>query len=938
MLAMSHAMSKYKSGKVSRGINTRRTQEEHYFYLLHHVVLERLLLPFRFSGLLHPQTETLPPLGAKRGSHHYSIHHLQDCAQTGLHKPSSKDAIKECIYTFPLYDGVGVVSFTCRIGEKVLTGLVKEYVKAKAIFDEAVAKGETAGLLEQAPESSDVFSTKLGNIPAGESVIVEVTLHCIAPRYGSGPLISTPAINVGGIRIVVDVNMPDGSFIKGVQSPSHPIAVSMGTVSTANDADPVMRFRSHRPIERHWSAEGYVGHPTIPNHRALMATLVPKFSLPPSHPEIVFIADRSGTMCDNIEMLVSAMKVFPKSMPVGTKFNICSFGSSCSFLWEKSQSYTKSTLDEANSHLITFAADFGGTQTQKAIKATVDRRWGDIPLEIILLTDGDIWQQSELFSYINEQVQKTKGMIRVFPLGIGDGVSHSLVEGLARAGNGFAQAIQLGERLENCVVRMLRGASTPHITDYTLEVKYEQQDDDFEVIDKVTEGFQVLLMDSEKSFAVSQPAQKPTISLFDTAANPGGRRSDDFGAITSQRSAAKASSSTSQDPCSLRILPHCLVLRAISSHGPLALEIPIEILPTRGQTIHQLAAKKAVQDREEGRGWIYKIKDQNEKLVREELPSCFDELVKKEAVRLGEKFQIAGKYCSFVAVGANDEDIAEKENTDYAKPHVPPRLPPRTGASFDDSERFDAVGSISLPPVTSKRSSRRPIVAKKKKISPGFSPVSPGFSPTSPGYSPNFPTADNSASAYSPAYTPTFEDTSDSSTSYSQFPPPSKTFEAFLQPQMQMHTQTPGVRRVPSFRSAGGPRGSSSTVSQAVHPDSRAQELGIVPSESAKVDWSSKSAAEKVLTLISLQDFEGSWVNRSEVEEIMCLQVLRTPTVGDQNVFVTLVVVSFLEQNMASEEGTWALVVEKARGWLESLGIMNLAEIDRGAAELIKRH
>lgn len=81
----------------------------------------------------------------------------------------------QCIYNFPLYDGVSVVGFTCKIGAKALTGLVKEKTKAKKIFDEAVAQGETAGLLEQAQESSDVFSTKLGNIPAGESVIVEIT-------------------------------------------------------------------------------------------------------------------------------------------------------------------------------------------------------------------------------------------------------------------------------------------------------------------------------------------------------------------------------------------------------------------------------------------------------------------------------------------------------------------------------------------------------------------------------------------------------------------------------------------------------------------------------------------------------------------------------------------------------------------------------------------
>jgi hypothetical protein len=118
--------------------------------------------------------------------------------------PSASEDIKECTYTFPLYDGVGVVGFTCKIGQRTLRGIVKEKTKAKHIFDTAVAKGETAGLLVQAQEAADVFSTKLGNIPAGEKIIVEITYigelkhddvdgirftipTRVAPRDGSGP-------------------------------------------------------------------------------------------------------------------------------------------------------------------------------------------------------------------------------------------------------------------------------------------------------------------------------------------------------------------------------------------------------------------------------------------------------------------------------------------------------------------------------------------------------------------------------------------------------------------------------------------------------------------------------------------------------------------------------------------------------------------------------
>ena len=146
-------------------------------------------------------------------------------------------------------------------------------------------------------------------------------------------------------------------------------------------------------------------------------------------------------MKQNILMLKDAMKVFLKSLPVGVKYNICSFGNNHSFLWRKSQSYTQEHLEASLRHVDTFDANLGGTETLKALKATIEQRLGDIPLEMILLTDGDIWQQEEAFAYINEQVDASKGQIRLFPLGIGNGVSHAFIEGLARAGRGFAQAV-----------------------------------------------------------------------------------------------------------------------------------------------------------------------------------------------------------------------------------------------------------------------------------------------------------------------------------------------------------------------------------------------------------------------------------------------------------------------------------------------------------------
>jgi hypothetical protein len=296
----------------------------------------------------HPSGPPLDNLPLQDSEAHSVI--LSTASRTVLKQtfrnPSSEEAIKECIYTFPLYDGVSVVSFKCTIGDRVLTGLVKEKAKAKAIYDRAVARGEIAGVLEQALQASDVFSTKLGNIPPNECVIVQITYvgelkhhetdgirftipTSIAPRYGSGPNMSLPYGNLpaqdnGSIKITVDVHMPDGSFIKAVQSPSHPIAVSLGTLSTAPAADALMSKASatlslgSAVLEKDFVLIVQLKdigtpralletHPTIPNHRALMASLVPKFSLPKLWTEIVLVADRSGSVSINIPMLISAL-------------------------------------------------------------------------------------------------------------------------------------------------------------------------------------------------------------------------------------------------------------------------------------------------------------------------------------------------------------------------------------------------------------------------------------------------------------------------------------------------------------------------------------------------------------------------------------------------------------------------------------------------------
>ncbi|KAI9852619.1 MAG: hypothetical protein M1838_000067 [Thelocarpon superellum] len=672
--------------------------------------------------------------------------------------PSKNSRIPEATYAFPLYDGVSVVGFTVRVGPRVFRGLVKEKEQAKAVYDDAVAKGETAGLLEQTPGAADVFTTNIGNIPAGGDVVVEIiylgelkhdiaadavryTLPTfIAPRYGSlpGSIPSSHGLESAGkgsLKITVDVTMESTSPIRSIQSPTHPIAITLGSLSTdpAGDGHEPHLSRASASLSRDNSElDGdfvllvnsknvatpkalLETHPTLPNQRALMVTLVPKFDLPAIRPEIVLIADRSGSMGDKINTLRGALQVFLKSMPLGVKFNICSFGSSHTFLWPKSRAYDQTTLREAMRDVEQFSANYGGTEMFEPIKDTIERRYKDLPLEVMLLTDGETWKQEEIFSYLNDAVSRTEAPIRLFSLGIGAAVSHAFIEGVARAGNGFAQSVGEHEKIDGKVVGMLKGALSPHINDYTMDVIFADTahgDQTEIVLERATDDFQVLAID-DVDVDDDHDKEKAPISLF----NPGPAKQvpeeartdsagqDRFAHLPSMRNprliqaphkipplfpSSRTVVYLLLSPRACQRPPSSVVLRATSSHGPLALEIPVEVLPTPQETLHQLAAKKAVGELEEGRGWIYDAKDQGGVPIRERFEGRWDEIVQREAIRLGVDFQTAGKWCSFVAVEANDRELVDAAlgsssapalDTDASKPEPTTSRPGDAGSS-----------------------------------------------------------------------------------------------------------------------------------------------------------------------------------------------------------------------------------------------------------------
>ncbi|OBT69916.1 hypothetical protein VE03_00435 [Pseudogymnoascus sp. 23342-1-I1] len=599
----------------------------------------------------------------------------------------SKQPIKEATYCMPLYDNSTVTSFVCTIGaDKVLKGTVKPKEKAKAEFKEAVAKQQVAALLEE--HTPEVFETTVGNIPAETTIKVEISYitelkadlggdgvlvtipTSVAPRYGAipGTMRDNAAKSLAvpekkGLQIKIQVSSPVA--ITKIESRTHPVSVEMGSHGTRVTKD--IRDFSKKQAPQGFDPKKAAAtlsdrkaclgkdfvllihandgqllasraisepHPNIPDRSALMVSInlrdlyTPNVVAPKTASEIIFVADRSGSMDDSIEALKTAMKFFLKSLPNNCIFNICSFGSTYELMWPKSQPYNQETLDEALDYISNhFSADMGGTDIQRALRHVVKRSEVSMNTEIITLTDGEIWDAPSLFQFIEETRSSWPNQnTRFFCLGIGEAVSHHLVAGIGRFGGGLSEVVatdSTGDWMQR-VIGMLRAALTP--SSWTVDVTLD--------------GVSISVEESEEKRCIQAPHQIPDFHAFSRFSVYFLLNKEFKGEVVKIKATSVYSGET------------------------FTAEIPIEKSNIGKKWVHQLAAKAVLSDLESGRSWIH---DKSKNTTDVKAKAEVDELAKIEGEKIGIEWNISSKWTSFIVV--DEKSLQEKLSRWYQAGH-----------------------------------------------------------------------------------------------------------------------------------------------------------------------------------------------------------------------------------------------------------------------------
>ncbi|GBB90883.1 hypothetical protein RclHR1_00180021 [Rhizophagus clarus] len=598
------------------------------------------------------------------------------------YKNIEKDTI-EALYKFPIYEAAAICGFEAEIdGQRKVKGIVKESQEAAKEYTEAVQKGHGAYLLES--ESKDVFQCSVGNITSGQTIVIKITYVTelkhdsesekirfalptnIAPRYGSstsssndGKILNPDVVSYSSkadyyLDLTVTCRMT--STIQNIESPSHKISTEMNidenpkiskiTLTeqiTYLEKDFILVVKS-KDLDQ---PRAFVEYNPETQTNCIMLTLVPKFSLNTTISELIFVVDRSGSMgIEPMKKAAQALELLLRSLSEDCYFNVVSFGSRYDSLFPKSQLYSETSLSKALNLAQTMTSNYGGTEIYSALEWAFENSRDDMPTSVFLITDGEVWNVDQIEKLVSKNEEKKKDDLRLFSLGIGDSVSHNLVESVARAGKGYAQFVTNDERMDKKVIGMLKNALKPPIKDYNIT------------------WTDVNFLEEKKFDEASIEVVKPTISFMsdDNVEPPPPPPIDIF-----------TDTKVQQAPYiippiypGVRFIVYCILekniepckvitLKAVSQDGPMKLDIPLDPVTLQGSKIHRLAARKLIQDLDDEKSFIHK----HPKNTNKHIPAS---LIKEHIVKLGKTFNLASKYTSFIAIDErNNETISEAQ-------------------------------------------------------------------------------------------------------------------------------------------------------------------------------------------------------------------------------------------------------------------------------------
>lgn len=391
----------------------------------------------------------------------------------------------EAVYTFPLPLDAVLLDMQVKIGERTLNGVVVEKKAAEAQYEETVAAGDAAVMLEEAEPG--LYTMNVGNLLPGETASVTLRYALlyrwagerlrillpttIAPRYGASPLQPHQAPehaltveNRFSLALEIYGSLRDAQF----ECPSHQVVLTRSedhtTLAFARDRavmdrDFVLNVRAPNAT-RSFALCGADGEGA-----AAIASFQPFFPglRQPRPLNLAIVIDCSGSMQgDSIQQARQALEGILDALTAGDRVGIIAFGNSTKAFAHELLPCTPANLGRARKFAKALHADMGGTEIGAALQAAFGML-GDVPCgDVFLVTDGEVSAWQEVVA-----AAKSAGD-RIFTVGVGSAVTEAFVRGLAVATGGHCELVAPAEGMADKLVRHFGRMRAPRATRTTV--------------------------------------------------------------------------------------------------------------------------------------------------------------------------------------------------------------------------------------------------------------------------------------------------------------------------------------------------------------------------------------------------------------------------------------------------------------------------------------
>ncbi|KAH3760179.1 von willebrand factor a [Pelomyxa schiedti] len=386
----------------------------------------------------------------------------------------------EGFVTFQMPATAAVYGVTVVTTNKVIQAQIMEKTTAANKYDDSIASGHSAFLIEQLGPS--FFRASCGNVLPTEKVLLKIHYTQelpVDPQEHNSiefclPTQITPShLGFPSPTCSVSISISMASEISHISSPSHPMCTS--TLSGSKATVSLNLAESLKSDFRLLISYAGIHEPNVwvefadqsPSKTA-MITFNPLFDTASAllNTEFIFLVDCSGSMSGSrIATTRSTLSSCLGLLPSNVFFNIVRFGSTYESFYPSPVIASTTQISEATPRVWAMEADLGGTEILQPLESIFSQ-----PLkpgasrQIMVFTDGEISNSQEVLMAVHNRA----GTIRIFSFGIGP-ASKELAENLAKSGNGTHVMVLGDSSLREEATSQMSNALQPALVNLSLK-------------------------------------------------------------------------------------------------------------------------------------------------------------------------------------------------------------------------------------------------------------------------------------------------------------------------------------------------------------------------------------------------------------------------------------------------------------------------------------